>query len=224
MVYSSSRLRWQPQLSVFLLIIGEFLASFGLSVLIAIGLVLGLVLGVGGGFACGSLASIELNFCSIPMGNLLLIESFLGMGFLGGSQLAVVVTNGWVGGGGCGCSTVDGCVGWLILGVIIGEIMGCGRGGATIGGKVFSLLSLLLGVTEIGLMVVLCGWLDSNIVANIFNVELGSLFSSLVLFGRLSGLNGLNCLAELALVSPPTTSGSIGGIVGLSGTLSSFFR
>ena len=76
------------------------MVSFCLPVLFAVWLVLGLVLGVGGG--CGSVANIKLNFMLIA--NLLLTGSFPGMGFLGRLLLGVIVANGWVGGGGCGCS------------------------------------------------------------------------------------------------------------------------
>ena len=107
---------------------GEFLVSFCLPVLFAVWLVLGLVLGVGGG--CGSVANIELNFCRMLIGNLLLTGSFPGMGFLGRLLLGVIVTKGWVGSGGCGCSIVLGGVDWLVLGVV-GWVGGGWLGGIT---------------------------------------------------------------------------------------------
>ena len=87
------------------------------------------------------------------------------------------------------------------------------------------------------LVVFLDDWFDSNIVANIFMVELGSLFTILLLFGLSLGLSlGCNCgrvggrlfsSAGLVLRLQLTTSGIIlvlGLVDSLSGNKSSFLR
>ena len=194
-------------LSPFLLVIGEFLVSFCLPVLFIIGLGAPLVLGVGGG--CVSVDNIELNFCKMLFDNILFTGSFLAVGFKGGVLLGVATSNG-LGGSGGGFSTALGGNGWLILGVTVAMgRSGCGWLGdigllllgaipATVGWGggcrlVFIFQLLGVGVVTAGFVVVLVGWLDSNIVANIFMVELGSLFTILLLIGYPAGLS-LGCI------------------------------
>ena len=124
---------------------GEFLVSFCLPVLIlfGVGVVVGLALGVGDG--CVSVANIELNFCRMFAGNLLLTGNFptvgAGVGISGRLLLGVTTSKGWGGGGGysIGWDAGGGLGGicWLLMGV--GIIVGR-DGGDWLGGR------LLLGV------------------------------------------------------------------------------
>ena len=136
---------------------GEFLVSFCLPVLIlfGVGVVVGLALGVGDG--CVSVANIELNFCRMFAGNLLLTGNFPtvgagaqvykvdlweGVGVSDRLLLGVTASKGWGGGGGysIGWDAGGGLGGicWLLMGV--GIIVGR-DGGDWLGSW------LLLGVT-----------------------------------------------------------------------------
>ena len=186
---------------------------------------------MGGG--CVSVDNIELNFCRMLLDNILFTGSFLGVGFNGGLLLGVTTSNG-LGGSGGGSSTALGGIGWLLMGVTVGRsgfgwlgdmgLLILGVTPATIGWGggyrlVFIFQLLGAGVVTAGLGVVLVGWPDSNIVANIFMVELGSLLTILLLIGFPAGLS-LGCIcgrvggrlvssAGLALASLFPTSGTI---------------